>query len=307
MISVLIPTHQRAGLLDRALSALARQRIPSDLEWEVVVANNNCTDETPEVVSRHAGSAPAGVRQVLESRPGANYARNAALAAARGDIFAFVDDDIEVDERWLPTAMATMEREHADLVGGRILPRWEVPPPAWLLENHEFYDYLGLMAWDSPARIRLPFADRPKIWGGNLIVRRSSSDRVGGFNAEVGRTSTRLFSGDESDFIRRILEGAGVVVYDPAIVVHHYVPRERMRRRYFWRWIYGYAQGRVRFLSVPTGPPLFRVPRWMYLRLLRHGLGLLTAPRSLRRQIDFFWELGLFVGWYKRLKTERSA
>lgn len=307
MISVLIPTHQRAGLLDRALSALARQRISSALEWEVVVANNNCTDETSEVVRRHARRAPCPVREVFESRPGANYARNAALAAAKGDILAFVDDDIEVDEGWLLNAVATLEREKADLVGGRILPRWEAAPPAWLLENHEFYDYLGLMAWDAPARIRLPYADRPKIWGGNLIVRRSSADRVGGFDARVGRTSRRLFSGDESDFIRRILEGSGVVYYDPAIVVHHYVPRERMRRRYFWRWIYGYAEGRVRFLSVPTGHRVFGVPRWMYARLVRHGFRLLAAPRSLRRQIDFFWELGLFVGWHKRLRTERSA
>jgi glycosyltransferase involved in cell wall biosynthesis len=307
MISVLIPTHQRAGLLDRALDALERQRLPSDLEWEVVVANNNCTDDTSEVVRRHARRAPCGIREVFESRPGANYARNAALAAAKGEILAFVDDDIEVDEMWLPTAVATLERERADVVGGRILPRWEVSPPAWLLDNHEFYDYLGLMAWDAPARLGLPFAPRPKIWGGNLIVRRSSADRVGGFNAQVGRTSARLFSGDESDFIRRMLERAGVVVYDPTIVVHHYVPRERMRRRYFWRWIYGYAEGRVRFLPVPKGHPLFGVPRWMYTRLARHGLHLLAAPRSLRRQIDFFWELGLFVGWYKRLNTERSA
>lgn len=307
MISVLIPTHQRAGLLDRALSALERQRLPSGLEWEVVVANNNCTDETPEVVRRHARSAPCGVREVFESRPGANYARNAALAAAKGEVVAFIDDDIEVDERWLPTAVATLEREKADLVGGRIFPRWEAPPPVWLLGNQELYDYLGLMVWDAPARLGLPFAPRPKIWGGNLIVRRSSADRVGGFDPQVGRTSARLFSGDESEFIRRILEGGGTVVYDPAIMVRHYVPRERMRRRYFCRWIYGYAEGRVRFQPLPAGKPLFGVPRWMYGRVLRHGARLLAAPRSLRRQIDFFWELGLLAGWYKRLNTERSV
>ncbi|HEU5192060.1 MAG TPA: glycosyltransferase [Methylomirabilota bacterium] len=307
MISVLIPTHQRAGLLDRALTALGRQRLPSGLEWEIVVANNNCTDDTPEVVRRHAQTAPRGVRQVLETRPGANYARNAALGAAKGEVFACIDDDIEPDEGWLATALVTLDREKADMVGGRILPRWEVPPPPWLLDNHEFYDYLGLMAVETSKRLSLPFRDRPKIWGGNMIFRRSTVDRVGAFSVDVGRTSERLFSGDESDFIRRVLEAGGVVFYDPAIFVRHYVPRERMRQSYFWRWIYGYAQGRVAFLPEPTGRRLFGLPRWMYPRLAHHGLQFAMAPRSLRRQIDFFWELGLFMGWYRRRYPKRSA
>jgi glycosyltransferase involved in cell wall biosynthesis len=306
-VSVLIPTHQRARLLGRTLDALVRQRVPSGLDWEIVVANNNCTDETPKVVSLYAERAAFPVRQVLESRPGANYARNAALAAAEGDIFAFVDDDIRPDETWLATALATLEREHADLVGGRILPEWESAPPPWLLGNDELYDYLGLMATDEHRRLTLPFADRPKIWGGSMILRRSAVDRVGPFNVRVGRTAARLFSGDESDLIRRVLEAGLLVVYDPAIVVHHYVPRDRMRRTYFWRWIYGYAEGKVNSLPRPSGRPLFGLPRWMYPRLLRHGVRLAAAPVSLRRQIDFFWELGLFVGWYKRTKAERSA
>jgi glycosyltransferase involved in cell wall biosynthesis len=305
--SVLIPTYQRAALLARALEALARQRVPPGLEWEVVVANNNSTDATPDVVNRCAERVPFAVRQVFESRQGLNYARNAALAAARGDIFAFVDDDIRPDETWLVTALATLEREGADFVGGRILPDWEVAPPAWLLDNHELYDHLGLMASDERRRVTLPFADRPKIWGGNMIFRRSTVERVGPFKVGLGRTATRLFSGDETELIRRVLEAGLVVVYDPAILVHHHVPRERMRRSYFWRWVYGYAEGKVNTLPELSGRPLFGLPRWMYPRLLRHGLHLAAAPSSLRRQIDFAWELGLFVGWYKRARAERSA
>ncbi len=159
------------------------------------------------------------------------------------------------------------------------------------------------MAFDERRRLSFPFADRPKIWGGSMIVRRSTVDQVGRFNVGLGRTATRLHSGDEADLVRRALQAGLVVVYDPAVLVHHHVPRERMRRSYFWRWIYGYGEGRVHTLSRPTGRPLFGLPRWMYPRLLRQGLRLAAAPFSLRRQIDFFWELGLFVGWYKRFKA----
>jgi glycosyltransferase involved in cell wall biosynthesis len=258
-------------------------------------------------VSRYAERAPIPVHQVHESRSGANYARNAALAAAKGEILAFLDDDIRPDATWLVTALATLEREGADLVGGRILPDWEATPPAWLLDNDELYDYLGLMATDEHRRLTLPFADRPKIWGGNMILRRSTVDRVGRFREGIGRTATRLFSGDETDLIRRVLEAGLLVVYDPAILVHHYVPRARMRRTYFWRWVFGYAEGKVNVLPKPPGRSILGLPRWMYPRLVRHGFRLAAAPRSLRRQIDFFWELGLFVGWYKRARAERSV
>ena len=307
-VSVCIPTHQRAGLLARALEALVHQRVGSELDWEIVVANNNCTDDTPRVVSRYAERAIVPVSQVFEARPGVSYARNAAIAVAKGEILAFIDDDIRPETSWLAAALNALECEGADLVGGRILPEWEAPPPAWLSANDELYSYLGLMAMSERRRLSYPFADRPRIWGGSMIVRRSTLERVGVFDVTRGRIGTRLLHGEESDLIRRVLQAGLVVVYDPAILVYHWVPRERMQRRYLWRWVFGYAEGKAFSGSPrPAGPSRLGLPRWMYRSLLRQGLRLAGAPLSLRRQIDFFWQLGLMVGWHKRAQVERSA
>ena len=307
-VSVCIPTHQRAGLLARALEALVHQRVGSELDWEIVVANNNCTDDTPRVVSQYAERAIVPVSQVFEARPGVSYARNAAIAVAKGEILAFIDDDIRPEASWLAAALNALECEGADLVGGRILPEWEAPPPAWLSANDELYDYLGLMAMSERRRLTYPFADRPRIWGGSMMVRRSTLDRVGVFNVSLGRIGAGLRHGEESDLIRRVLQAGLVVVYDPAILVYHWVPRERMRRRYFWRWVFGYAEGKAFYGGPrPAGASRLGFPRWMYRSLLRQGLRLAGAPLSLRRQIDFFWELGLMVGWHKRAQVERSA
>jgi len=248
------------------------------------------------------------VSQVFEARPGVSYARNAAIAVATGEILAFIDDDIRPEASWLAAALNALECEGADLVGGRILPEWEAPPPAWLSANDELYDYLGLMAMSERRRLTYPFADRPRIWGGSMMVRRSTLDRVGVFNVSLGRIGAGLRHGEESDLIRRVLQAGLVVVYDPAILVYHWVPRERMRRRYFWRWVFGYAEGKAFYGGPrPAGASRLGFPRWMYRSLLRQGLRLAGAPLSLRRQIDFFWELGLMVGWHKRAQVERSA
>ncbi len=308
-VSVCIPTHQRASLIGRTLESLIHQRVAPALEWEIVVANNNCTDDTSNVVSRYAARATVPVAQVFESRPGVSYARNAAFAAATGEILAFVDDDIRPEDTWLGAALATIEGEGADLVGGRILPEWEAPPPGWLEDNDELYNYLGLMTANERVRLAYPFPARPRIWGGSIMVRRTTLDRVGAFNVGLGRTATRLFQGEgggeESDLIRRVIEAGLVVVYAPTILVHHWVPRERMRRRYFWRWVFGYAEGRANVLPKGPGRSFLGAPRWMYPRLFGHAVRLAATPASLRRQIDLSWELGLFVGWYKRARAAR--
>src|SRR4051794_35896246 len=98
-VTVAICTWNRAGLLDQTLSEMGRLRIPSGLEWELIVVNNNCTDPTDEVIARHTGRLP--IRRVSEPRPGQSNARNAAVRVARGDYIVWTDDDVLVDPLWL--------------------------------------------------------------------------------------------------------------------------------------------------------------------------------------------------------------
>lgn len=95
MISVVIATKDRASYLERALTSLAQQA--GAPEFEVVVADNGSTDATPDVVERAARSAPFRVRRLEAGRANRALARNAGIAAADGELIAFVDDDV-----WLP-------------------------------------------------------------------------------------------------------------------------------------------------------------------------------------------------------------
>jgi glycosyltransferase involved in cell wall biosynthesis len=131
LVSVVVPVRNGAAYLRAALASLLGQSRPPD---EVVVADDGSTDETAEI----AAAAGPGVRVLAGPFGGAAAARNAGVAAARGDLLAFLDhDDVWTDGR-LERHLAVLSREPAvDLVlgltqrardeGGRLVP---TGPPA---------------------------------------------------------------------------------------------------------------------------------------------------------------------------------
>jgi glycosyltransferase involved in cell wall biosynthesis len=90
-VSVIIPTHNRASFVVRAVEALRRQDYPRDC-YEVIVSCDRCADGTPELLAQRFGDA---VRVIVSDAPGQTGAINFALRHARGEIGIFLDDEIE--------------------------------------------------------------------------------------------------------------------------------------------------------------------------------------------------------------------
>ena len=134
LITVAICTFNRAKSLRRTLEFLAMMPPPSDVTWELVIVNNNCSDHTDEVISGYCDRLP--VRRLFEQRSGHSNARNCAINAAQGEYIVWTDDDVVVDPGWL-TAYADAFRRwpEAAVFGGRILPRLESPVPKWIAES----------------------------------------------------------------------------------------------------------------------------------------------------------------------------
>src|SRR5215211_2485879 len=110
-VSVVLCTHNRYETLRNALRALAMTTVPSGLDWEVVVVDNNSSDRTRIVVEEFARQAPCEAVYVFEARQGKSFALNSGIARARGRILAFTDDDAVVDVEWL-SAIARGFAEH---------------------------------------------------------------------------------------------------------------------------------------------------------------------------------------------------
>lgn len=128
--TVVIATHNRAKDLRGTLESLAG--LASAQPWEVIVVDNNSTDDTRAVVEETARSFPTPLRYLFKREQGRSPALNTGIRAARGRIIATTDYDVRVSPDWLDRAAEALDRLQCDFVGGRVLPIWGGPRPAWL-------------------------------------------------------------------------------------------------------------------------------------------------------------------------------
>ncbi|HEY0172549.1 MAG TPA: glycosyltransferase [Pyrinomonadaceae bacterium] len=236
-IDLVVCTYNNAALLDATLDAVSRQRVPHDVDWRVLVVDNNCTDRTPEVLGRHLSAGRIPLRAVTEPRQGLTPARVRGVKNTRGEWVAFVDDDCLLAEDWVGQA-ARFAAEHAECgaFGGQVIPRWEVTPPPYVLGRR--YAYACKYHGETPHR-------RPWLAGAGLVVRREALTACGWLNKQYleDRTGARLVSGGDMEIALRV--GAKHELwYNPACRLEHVIPARRMSREYVRRITRGLGAGR---------------------------------------------------------------
>lgn len=236
-LSVVIATFNRAPLLRDSLECLSGQAYrPGD---EVVVADNGSTDDTAAVLREAAARFPVPLQAVFEPRPGKSNAVARAVEAARGDLLAFTDDDVFVADDWVERIHAIFDQGDVDLVGGRVLPRFAARVPSWL----KLSDGRGFNRLASPITLldygpqRQPLGRRAAP-GGNLAVRRSVFEALGGFPRHLGKLRGTLLSGEDHLLSERVVASGYRAIFDPSMTVQHLVPASRLRFRYFLRWFF---------------------------------------------------------------------
>jgi glycosyltransferase involved in cell wall biosynthesis len=312
-ISVVIGTYNRAPLLAGTLRALAAQRVPAALAWEIVIVDNNSHDMTARLVADFSRTTAIPVRYVFEPRQGLTHARNRGIREARGSIIAFTDDDVLPAPDWIAQIPAAMERWNADGVGGRILPRWEeASPPRWLAENPHLMSRLAIMDSEASRLLALQLGEQPKVWGANMAFRREVFERAGGFDPRRGIVGDKLFRGEETDLVNRALGLGLTIAYDAALTVFHRIGPDRMRKGYFRKLIFDDAEGEARSTSAASGRSLLGAPLWLYRAAFTGfwkwlGLLLLGRPGAFDQQLDWLWSVGRLTGYWRAGLGRRSG
>ena len=277
-VSVVISTFNRSGLLAPALERLLAQR-DSTPAYEVVVVDNNSTDNTRAVVEDVIRRAAGRLQYVFEPRQGLSYARNTGVAATRADIVAFTDDDVRVGDDWVQVLKGTFDAyPDVDCLGGRTLPVWPATPPRWLTRLH----------WVGPLALQ-DYGDEPFVVdarrvlclaGANFACRKSVFARIGGFSPEFPRS-------EDTEFMLRLWLSGGRALYVPKMTAYAAVQSERLKKGYHRRWHFniGRCNARMAFeeMTAAEGGLRSAVPDF------RRVLGVpLFAVRQLSTEI-FRW------------------
>jgi glycosyltransferase involved in cell wall biosynthesis len=291
--TVLIATYNRAAFLDRTLDSLRAMTLTPGRSWEVIVVDNNSSDDTPGVVARHARDFPVPLRYLFEARQGRSSALNTGIAAAQGDIIAMTDDDVRVEPQWLEAVCDALSNDDGDIAyaGGPVRPMWESQPPAWLDLTRG--DLWGTIAIQDHGGDRFVYEDRRKVpLGANMAARRALFEKAGTFRADLGRSNGRVLLGQEVPELLLRARAAGLRgVYVPGMQVHHHIPSSRLTRRYFRRWWFGKGVSRSALermqpitemgIDLRATPHVLGVPRYMFGTALRDGAGwMLNAVRG---------------------------
>jgi len=279
--TVVICTHNRAGLLARVLASLAGARSPAG-DYSILVIANACTDQTGALLEQRQREF-SRLRWLSEPTPGKSHALNRAIAALDSPAAVFVDDDHRVTDDFLVEVAAILEEmPEVGMFCGRIRPDWDGTEPDWVHERGTYPIYpRPIPRFDAGAAARFIDPTETLPGGGNLIVRRRVFDAVGGFDVGLGPTGHDLGGAEDGDFIRRALAAGERLYYAPTIVQYHAVDKAHLRLPYLMRKSFQRSRAVVRIRPRASNT----VPAFLLRKCLTYAFqSLISLPCAERRR-----------------------
>jgi len=244
-ISVIIATYNRASILRGTLESLAALQ-PQGITHEIIVVDNNSSDNTKAVVEEFAQRAP--IRYLFEERQGKNHALNAAVEVAQGELLVFTDDDVFVPADWLDRYWAAAQAHpEADVFGGSVVDRLPANAPLWI--------HVVLRPVDFGSGER-PLVPGQYFLGANMAVRASVFRSGVRFDPGIGPTGehTRLKGSETSIQVELEKRGCQRVSVGGEAVVHRVDAHPWMfSRACQFKRMYQVARGNTRLGLTWTG------------------------------------------------------
>jgi len=275
-VSVIICCYTQERLRDmrEAVASVQRQTRPPE---EIVLA----VDSNRDLYECLRGDFGEPIKVVLNAGVrGLSATRNVGIAAAQGDLVAFLDDDAVAEAGWLANLMAAFEDPEVHAAGGRAILDWVESRPSWLPEDLD-WTVGGGFTWLPPKR-----TDVRNPHGHNMCFRREVFTSVGRFDGSLGRVANDGQAGEEAELCLRLKRrvSQATIVYEPSSVIRHKVRPARGTWRYLLKRSYeeGLCKARIEQLARAHGVrPLSTESAY-----LRHLLF-----RALPSRLVRFWHL----------------
>lgn len=232
MLTAIICTYNRAKYIGNLLERIAQNDLEKDA-YEIVLVDNNCTDNTRAVCEAFTKAhKDVNFRYVVEPEQGLSAARNKGIKEAKGDVIVYIDDDALVDTDYMRT-YAEWFAAHPETMacGGPIEPFYETEEPTWMTP----YTKALLTAWMNYGDKVREYPKGRYPGGGNAAYRKVVFDQVGLFNTALGRKGGNLMGSEEKDIFDKMHAAGMQVLYLPTPVLHHIIPQTKLEPDYFNR------------------------------------------------------------------------
>jgi glucosyl-dolichyl phosphate glucuronosyltransferase len=308
-LTLLVCTYNRSKDLGELLETAIAQETGGVFTYEVLVVDNNSTDDTRKVIESFIDAGHSRLRYLFEARQGKSYALNTGLGNVRGRLHVIVDDDQILPSDWARKIVEGFRlHPRVAFIGGKILPIWQVDPPGWLTKQH--WAAIG-MADHGESEVIVD-ADNQIC----LIGCAFPTDKVlaiGGYNQELGVNSKQIGGTEDLEILQRLWRTGHKGIYLPNIAIKHKAPAGRCTKSYHRRWHTGhgafYAAMRDEDFE-KSKARLFGIPSHLYREALRSAAYVIrfALVGNFDRAFDEETKLRFFAGFARRrLKDLNSS
>lgn len=295
--TVAIPTYNGESRLPELLERLRNQVNTEEISWEIIVVDNNSTDNTAKIVQKYQQSwqQPYPLKYYFETKQGAAYARKRAVEEAKGRLIGFLDDDNYPSAMWVQAAYAFAQiYPHAGAYGSQIHPNWEVEPP----EN--FQRIAPFLAITERGNLPLLYEPRSKLLppSAGLVVRRQAwLESLPEQPILTGRVTGNMLTSEDLEMLSYIQKSGWQIWYNPEMEIYHQIPCWRLQKEYLIPFFRGIGLSRYVTRMVNIKPIVRPIAFFAYLLndLRKIVLHLIKYRLRLKTDLVASCEMQLFL------------
>ena len=313
-ISVVIATHGRCKELKEALRSVLVQETDATFDYEVIVVENNLTQESRSIIEscylefKSSGRDIVAVKYIHQPVVGKSHAINKGIKVAKGEIIAFTDDDVVADPRWLINLMGCFRVYQCDGVGGRVLPIYPEGTAQWIKDNA--IKLAGaVVIYDYKEETKPLDASMCPFIGANYAFLRQVFEENGSLRVDLGPGMVPVM-GEDTEFVQRLLARGKKLIYCPQAVVWHPFNPKRLVLKHMAAWHISLGKFDAQ-REIQKGEKFvycFGIPRYLLLGILQDFLNLAfkcgNRIEFLNAWRGFFRKAGMIQEYRKLSKEE---
>lgn len=252
-LSVIVSSRNRAKQLATLIQCLGSQKNIEKLNWDIVIVDNNSSDNTKEVAYAFCEGSNLKINYIFESKTGLSYARNTGILASKGSLLLFMDDDVLIPCEFISNALfGVQEFNEFHIFGFKVLPDFDrLQPPFWMTFKKPFNISQSFLPVHDLGAEPLSYPNRitNNPLGACFLVKKEVFEKLGPFREDIGAGQSGAH--EDSEFFWYALLNKFKILYWPYAALYHPVTPERLSAKYLHRWYFD--SGKSLYLVKNTG------------------------------------------------------